>query len=405
MASKRTSKQNQPKPKPRTNRRKVQATRITNARVTIARRPPPPQPPRRFRRRRRGNNALPKRINTLSAHALKYALACTDPFAVGARGAGIPVGGMATHKAHANLRFVTPIGLAGFGYVLVTPTPFSDLPAFYYTDNAFVNAYAEVLVADNTTAVGVTRGYLPFPHASSVAIDADFFARMSTRIVSYGLRIRYVGTSLNMSGRTLLWRNQRHNPVQRVDNAPATTVTWGSKRETVIVQNGRAWQTIHDHAHENSEVELRDFDAEEKSNIGVAATNYFWPFSQGEQRFVAFGGAEYTDVIATHHVGAPTFGVIFTGVPGELMEIEVIAHCEYAGQSSQASATVNHDDRAGAMRVLSAAQNTALARQTSAPTGAWQVMANELSKEAQSLVPKSIPAGISDVEKIVALVA
>lgn len=97
-----------------------------------------------------------------------------------------------TRKTKVYVRATSVIGTAGVGFIYAGFTPASDVATCWFTTAAFTGS---ALVK---TGTGVSLG-----NNNSDYVAADFTgtaAGPSFRLVSMGIRVRYIGTELNMSG-------------------------------------------------------------------------------------------------------------------------------------------------------------------------------------------------------------
>lgn len=170
----------------------------------------------------------------LSPCSKTYLQALTDPFSIEAGAACVPdLRDLPSQKVMVKGRTTIQAGPTGFGFVVVSPTSSCS--------NTF-SVYRSTQLAPNTpidldvTAVGTTAELVPqFPYTTAVFVD------LQARTVACGLRIRYLGTELNRSGRIIVARlpigatfqGQTTNSIlsmNSVQSIPVTrkwsTVTW-----------------------------------------------------------------------------------------------------------------------------------------------------------------------------------
>lgn len=362
----------------RPNRRKGTSNRIVPAKVVVEAR----RQPQSRSRRRPGKK--------ISGCALKWAISIADPWSKAALRACVPIGGRDSQKVCSYVRTTCFIGTQGFGFCLVSPTIINNLHMMFYTGATYAQSSAIVLSGNNAFQAGVET---TFNRNCPYSWDDLNVEKNSARIVSCGLRLRYTGKEINRAGLMYLLRSQHHRSVQYYDNNPDGTgspTSWGADAHCHIEPNDRRWHVVCDHAARREEMEMDSIIEEAKDN----ATTFCYPFSNGQTAWYnPVTNAFYTyDAGGLPTVGTPTFGVLFTGTPGESIEIEYIQHSEYAGRIMQHAMTGVPADPQGAEKVMTAANHTQLARKGLSPGSSWNVLQNELSKELKSaedvIVPK-----------------
>jgi hypothetical protein len=318
----------------------------------------------------------------MSKCALKLALAIADPWHPGAMHACVPFGAANTRKMHCWTRFTASIGLGGFGYVLVAPTVASNTPVAYASNNLFNFTDTRVLSAANTLYPGVVRinlGQVPYSAAQFVGGHGE--CTMCSRVVSVGIRMRYIGTNLNMSGLVFVLREATHGSVQFRNQTVGATQSWGTFKDAIIEANNRSWHTVLDFAHDDTEKTITGV-----GDLGANITTTIYPYCKGQTGyFDPIANATFTDTVNGVPVGVPTLGLIYTGVIGEQVEIEISQHVEYYGAAADQDSTATPADNAGMEQVYAAANKTVFARQAASHKTGWKLMTQELKLGVKDL--------------------
>lgn len=352
--------------------------------------------PRRVRRRGpRRRPAGPPRHARISKCALQLALALADPWHPGSNGVCVPFGATNTKKLMSYNRFSVPIGLRGFGYVLVTPTVSQNTPIAYYTDQNFNATDTRVLSAANTLYPGVNRlfpGQIPYLAASFIGGHGE--CTLCSRIVSVGIRCRYIGTNLNQSGLIYIMREATHGSVQFRNQQVGGPGNWGSMKECILESNDRRWHSALDYAHNDDEKTITGI-----GDIGANVTGMIYPFSKQQVGYYdPTTNVMYSDTVNAVPVGVPTLGMLFTGFPGEVMEVDIVEHLEYYGTAADQDSSPTPADPSGMEQVYAAANKTVFQRQAESHRSGWKLLSTELKKGAKEL--ESV--ALSDVDSAVA---
>lgn len=281
----------------------------------------------------------------LSKCAFKYALAIADPFNPQARDACIPVyPSPPSLKSTSLARFTVAVGVNGYGYAVFTPTLANDLPSAFYTTSSFVGAIAPLginpLAANNTLTGGVQIATVPTVFNRTQLTPSNGSSAVSGRIVSYGIRIRYTGTTMKESGVYYCYTSPDHANVisQSVDLS-----TLGGFLES----------TVHNINRDACNLSIYGIDASETAYTTSETTNattLMYPFCNNSTNFN--GGFTYTSGIAC---GSPVGVIGFTGEAGNTFIVELIQHSEFTGPSAAGVATPTDADQRGFEIVQAAA--------------------------------------------------
>jgi len=335
----------------------------------------------------------------ISGCALKWAISIADPWSQAALRACVPIGGRDSQKVCSYVRTSCHIGTQGFGFCLIAPTVVNNLHMMFYTHPSYTQTNVNILSANDTFVAGVETAFNRNSPYTGNDLNTE---KCAARIVSCGLRIRYTGKEINRGGLVYLLRSQHHRSVQYYDNSPDGTgspTSWGTDAHCHIEPNDRRWHVICDHALRREEMEMDSIIEESKEG----PSSFYYPYSNGQDTFYnPLTNAFYTYNGGFSNVGVPTFGALFTGTPGESLEIEYIQHSEFAGRIMQYAATGTPADPMGAEKVMAAANHTQLARKGLQPTSSWGVLQGELSKELKSAEDVVVPKLFTLAESAVA---
>lgn len=294
---------------------------------------------------------------TLSRPVRKYATALVDPFSPEARGAFVPsMPAHPSYKITAVSRFNATIGSAGYGWICFSPTLASNAVAAYSTTATYagaVNIDPNPLSANNTLTTGVARQFLaslPFVVSDLAQDDATGDFQVSGRVVSSGVRVRYVGTTMNESGVIVCYVTPMHDPV-----IPKMSDV-GTQVDAVINGVTRDPCTLNMFAVDRSETEYTS----ELQQANLTSSTLMYPYSGG----ITYINGGFTDSQNAALVGAPVGAISFTGVAGSTFFVEYIQHVEYTGVKAMASATPNVADTQGFEIVQSALSRIPMVKQT-----------------------------------------
>lgn len=272
----------------------------------------------------------------------------------------IPYGnGRPSQKISSLIRGTGSIGVNGIGFVAVTPTFLNDSPVVFWTQSA----YDETSI--NLTAPGVSNANNPSGY--SYAYFDTTGTRNQGRICTVGLRIKYIGTELNMSGQVF----GLYTP-DRVDMEKFNTAIMGTFRETDVRNFGRQWVTLGSVAQEDKEWDYTSADG-----ITDPLQTYLW--SSGSISSFGYG------------VGSPVMAFMVTGVPasanGQSFAFELIVRSEVIGQSVQGLTTKNAVDIDGLGKVVSVVNKVPAKIATGIARGsALMAAVSEVAAEASTVV-------------------
>jgi len=346
----------------RTRKRNASATKVQVTTSVPAIRVVQPQ---RRRRRRRRNNIPTFGVSRMLPCTRQYLAAIGDPFDPIAYGACVPAGGHKTQKIHASVKSFVTLSANGIAWLAVCPTLANNMPVIYTGQGGLVASLVMAPFSANDTLVtGVSRVLLPqLPYArGSFIVSAGNVSpqAVSGRIVSAGLRLRYIGKETDRSGQIYMFRDPDHLSVQADPNASNTTPTtnWSSRLECMVQPLDRSWHLISDFAKDDEDFELTSYAKSVASspNDNMAQTKTLYPFSQGVSSWLA-GSTVVTDTQNATQVGIPTVGVWIVGTANSTVAYEYTQHCEFSGPPTAAVATRVDEDTPGAHKIVDAAND------------------------------------------------
>lgn len=273
-------------------------------------------------------------IPKLSKCGLKYLAACTMPFSPMARGACVPqLSAMNSIKTTTFTRFdvsalasgiifIAPIAsLASDGPVCITQTPTA-------TDGQFI-PMTGLDTLGNGGALHFNKSN-PYTVAQLTLTDGQGSNAVVGRIVSMGVRVTYIGTTLAMSGVSYTYSSLRH------ENMAISPGGIGS----MSVANISSFVDTRVETISRKPIELslsatltteREYSATEFGG----ATAIVYPFSISQNYAITTAtSSTYKNPTTTGgvNIGCPTAIVALTGLqPGAAVHVEIIQHLEYSG--------------------------------------------------------------------------
>jgi len=346
----------------------------------------------------RQSTVKPKASLKLTPCALRFAAAIADPFGIAAQGACIPsCPAVNSQKVHAFSRFDATVGTAGVGFIAITPCIASDGVIAFYTAPTFTGSSVALLTANNTLSVGVATvnpANLPYNVSQSSANAGTVPAQVFGRVVSVGVRIWYTGTTLNESGLTYCYVSPTHEPVCEGpgSNLPMLLSTLSAFEQTEISPLTRNQCSISLFPVVRAEMEYGSVATPTAAAAGSETTLAVYPYSAGYPGL----NNNYTYSAASLNVGAPVGLIMFTGVVGNTVHVEIIQHIEYTGILTAGRTTRDSADEEGAGHVMAAAsimqmEATNNAGQVVKPT-MWSMMHSALVQVGNSALKIAVPA-------------
>lgn len=290
-----------------------------------------------------------KAVDLVRACEAKYALACIDPFHPQAEGSCVPkLPARSSYKVSGKIFGTMHMGDSAnaLGYVVAKPCLANDLDCVAYTE---AQATADEIFTDAQEPVNklsrVACTDLPVNYNQLVAPDERHGPTARGRIISAGLRVRYIGDQESMNGVLYAYSSPGHESIENM--GPDEFKKQMSCRRIPIT---RKWVTVTCSAVEDHELNYSSdkfpsylqavtqttfTDLIDRDNIirGVC-----YPFSNGAR--VGNTLNEDTNDLK----GTPIMGIIYEGTQGKAakFEFEYIQHTEYAYKIEHQNETMNH---------------------------------------------------------------
>lgn len=274
----------------------------------------------------------------LSACAAHYALAVGSPFSRSANGACVPT--FPARMSQKVTAFITGnmiVGGQNFGFIGVAPCVANNAHIAYASTGAYNSTTIDYV--NGTGVQPITMTSLPYASAQLLGGDTALAAPVAGRLVSVGLRIRYVGTELNRGGVCYCLVTPDHTNTQQF-----TMQALSGFSECIKVPVGRQWTTI-----VASAIDMTECSYPEESTVpaGDSGTRHMlYPFSQ-----------QNALTSTSLSVGAPIMVIGVQSLHNNAFEFEIVQHVEYIGALTQSMATKSHSDQAGLSKVTEAAGN------------------------------------------------
>lgn len=297
--------------------------------------------------------AMPK--FALSECAANYAKAISNPFSTQV-GVCIPTSSgivRPSMKVRAITRFVASVGTntsGPLGYALFMPTVANNCTTVLYSDAGSNLTSASPALPPGPGVQFVTLTSLPYRKTDFLGGTPFTSPSVQGRIVSYGVRFRYIGTELNKGGRMYCLVEPDHDNLYG-----AGFQSLGNYKECICLPVSRTWQEMVVCSQSSTEVDYpqNQYALAASSVAGVTADACeellsCYPLSQ--MQFLSATAANALSVVG----GAP-LAILFDGMAGNTFEFEVVTHVEYVGSISQSMLTESHADSQG----FSIVQNTA----------------------------------------------
>lgn len=331
------------------------------------------------------NKRVRKSSISLSKCALKYALAIAEPFHPNSRGACLPsFPAIPTFKCTGFSRFTVTSGTQGLAFCAISPGLANNEPIAFFSTALYAQTTVEILSAANTVNTGVSTGTmtnLPYTSSELIGSWASDSEGVIGRIVSVGVRITYVGTTLNESGVFYIYSSPTHQNVTRIANS---TGELGALAETEVCGITR------------KSCEARAFpvtpgECEFSNSMGIPNKSAaIYPYSSNN---TDFNGLSYNQSDLTNAVGSPVIMIVGSGLPtGASFLVEVVQHVEYAGHKAAANVTNSESDQRGFEIVTAASQRLPNMKNAQPEKSFLSLMKEAIGEVATSLKPMAVEA-------------
>lgn len=284
---------------------------------------------------------------------VKYAVAVADPFNNFAHGACVPTyPSMPSQKATAVISGTVKVATSNqalkYAFVACSPCLANNLTQVVTSRQELANKFIDFRTPRGVGANDYkTQGYvcaqLPCNDVQLTDGTSDYSPSFSGRIVSAGLRIRYIGTEKNNGGLIYGLSKGNHETVQE-----RTMTEWTVDQGVVKIRPSYEWTTITCMGSHRDELEYGVF---RNTNSTDHYRQMCYPLSGG--RAVDNGGVAFD---ATH--GAPIMGFQIDAATSDAQfEWEYIIHTEYIGKNTDRVKSANKTAPGGADLVVEAKQN------------------------------------------------
>lgn len=283
--------------------------------------------------------------------AAKYAIAAAEPFRPEGIGACVPVfPSRASQKCRSVIHGTFQIGTGGFGFVSVAPTVARDVFGAFATTASFAGTQ---VIADDTQffPVGGPQTVKPM-HFAGLCYTADELKNgsgsgngepnVSGRIISCGVRIRYVGTEDKKSGSMGGYVDANHNNLNKEYEYDLR-----SRDACISVPCTRDWVSTQCVAVDTGEMAYPPWNP--GNDPDAQAIRLIYPYSNAESL------SNWTNDL---QIGGTPMVLFATGEPKSNYEFEVVVHVEYTGNLTQQKGTSNVANNAMALAVVNAVQGT-----------------------------------------------
>lgn len=322
-----------------------------------------------YRRTKRVYSRVPRMLRALPVNQCEkgYLAAVTMPFSASADGACVPhfpsrpsmktaarYQGIITCAADSSAGAINPQG-----FVAVAPCLANDLPCIYYsTGGAFTGNMVDVSQTGAISPVQLVQGnpysyrdLIPRPVSgqSETNVNLTISPEIKGRIVSAGLRIRYIGPENTAAGIMCVFTTASHENIQRM-NFDDMQSRVGCRRVPV----SREWTQIVDSASDAGELDYGEPPILSMGSANIQNFQYIkyacYPYCN--DKTVTYASADYGDQ------GAITMIAFIVGASaGAKYEFEYIQHNEFVGEKV-VNATVNQTIAGSTDRVQAAKDTT-----------------------------------------------
>jgi hypothetical protein len=294
----------------------------------------------------------------LSHCASLYAQAISEPFNV-SDGACIPTSNSLvkpSQKVRAHARFIAAVG-RNIGFALFSPCLANDKKTVHFTNSSFTGTTMEFTLGSTGGMEGANLSTLPYSLTSFTSGNIFSGSTVQGRIVSYGVRWRYIGTELNKGGRVYCLTHPDHDNLYAADFA-----TLGAYKECITLPVSRSWQETSVFSQSATETNYPETQYALNNNTTTTVSAdaledllAVYPLSQ--MQFLSTGYIAANSGSNSSVVGGAPLAIIFDGVEGNTFEFEIVAHIEYIGRVAQPFVTKSHADAVGFNTVQAAASS------------------------------------------------
>lgn len=340
---------------------------------------------KRAPQRRSSNQQRQPQVGTLSHCAMLYATAIARPFEVG-EGVCIPSGSgpsRPSQKVRTIGRFVASTGDLGFGFALIMPSLANDSTCALFSNASYSSTVASPFGLPLGEYSSIVLSSLPYGKTLFTSGSEFTTSSLHGRIVSYGVRWRYIGSELKKSGRSYALVHPDHENLYG-----CSFNSLGNYKECLTTACTRSWTEMVVFSNCSSEVDYPTNNVNVNNTVATPAAQEelleCYPISS--QQFLSSSSVpSYTSGTV---VGGAPLAVVFDGEKGNQYEFEIVAHVEYVGTITQSMLTKSHADPVGFSVVQEAANGLGLARRyaTNQATAMLRGIASAAASQTGSLV-------------------
>lgn len=353
----------------------------------------------RKRNRNRGAKGSISKLIKLSKCGLRFLSAVCMPFAPESKGSCIPMlSSQPSHKETGYIRTDVTANAQGVIWLLPVPCLANDIPGLFIHRCGTAKPTG-VNIIDHTTgtlANSAANGFTTYANFSNLAYSAADFGlnelngsnKLNGRIVSYGLRVAYTGTNLNLSGLTYCYANPRHENM---------TLTPGLlTSNTVAGLAGFLDTDISAVSREYCELNIYPVLPEEREYSGTvpggSVFNIYYPYSQSAYMSNT-NDTTQTIAINGYNVGAPPGAIVVSGLQNNAtVHVEAIIHVEYSGITADPVATLNSAHLDDMAIVSSIVENIPAIKAMDKGKSMWQCVKEAATMASKEATKFAIPA-------------
>jgi hypothetical protein len=309
----------------------------------------------------------------LSPCALKYARAIADPFHPDAVGACVPVfPSPDSQKVHSVQRSVTMVvGAGGVGGCFFSPSTASDSYNVAVTTAQYSATYLQMPTTEVVGDFGLASAS-SLPWASGY-LQAAAETGVQARLVSFGVKVTYTGTQVDMGGTIAGFFEPNHYPVAQEGDATPSAIAWNMSE--ITARPYAAYESV-----------------DRRMNFCLSTAAVSPSETDFDQEVYPFCQRYVTSQSAYAGIQGNAIGLVMVvGKPGVTFNVEIVTHVEYTGAPANASLSRTHTDARGFEMVQQASGQLASATANNRRSG-WAAMTGLLAEAARELAPVAISA-------------
>ena len=340
-------------------------------------------------------------VSVLSKCELNYAAALADPFSPAARGAcANGSDALRTLKQHYEMEVTVTCGSNKKGFIYLTPSIANNTVQGFSTNSLYTGSTnLTYMAANDTLSTGIDANYCSaLPYTVDDLSDNYNNGGVQGKIVAIGAQIDYMGTELNRGGQYILMHSATH---ANISYSPSSALNTGmnystlkSSKDARQVRVGGEPVALSVFGVTSDE---RNFPA--TTNLSVAQGLY--PFSAS---FTHCGASNvpcaYAD-LAGINAGAPVAVIAIESEAGNIFNVKLIYHMEWAGSDVAGTTDQDTDDTTGD-KIAACAVSMQESIKDNPTSDLWPHMYNELTRTAKKSIKFVVPKLASAVFKLLA---